>query len=138
VGGLVYTVVESALNTFTGGDAFYGYRYGLEMLACATPALALSAHRMGTAARRLMGPVLGVELLAFALGATGDSLYLLEDTVWRDNAFVHTIARLGVAGGVLVALCGCLGAIASIGWQRLAPKDSETATSEHPAARSRV
>jgi alpha-1,2-mannosyltransferase len=118
VGGLLYTVIESALNTFTGGDAFYGYRYGLEMLACATPALALSAPRMGAVAQRLIGPLLGVELLAFALGAVGDSLYLLEDTVWHDNAFVHAIDRIGFAGWVLVGLFATVGALGGAIWTR--------------------
>lgn len=138
VGGLVYTVVGSALNTFTGGDAFYGYRYGLEMLACATPALALSAHRMGAVARGLVGPLLGVQLLAFALGATGDGLYLLEDTVWRKNAFVSAIAEVGAAGWVLVVLFACFGALAGIAWQRSADAGSATPSSEVASAASRT
>jgi hypothetical protein len=138
VGGLVYTVVESALNTFTGGDAFYGYRYGLEMLACATPALALSAPRMGALARRLIGPVLAVELLAFLLGATGDALYLLEDRVWKDNAFVHAIDRIGVAGWVLVLLFAILGALGAEWWRRFDSSRSTSPTSETASAGSPV
>jgi alpha-1,2-mannosyltransferase len=136
VGGLVYTVIESALNTFTGGDAFYGYRYGLEMLACATPALALSARRMGPVAGRLMGPVLGVELLAFSLGATSDTLYLLEDQVWRDNAFVHAIDRIGVAGWVLVVLFAVGGALAGERWRRSDASRPESRTPESARAGS--
>lgn len=124
VSGLAYTLVESALNTFTGGYAFYGYRYGLEMLACATPALSLSAPRMGRLAKRLLGPVLGVQLLAFLLGSAGDGIYLSDRTVWRENTFVHAIAGIGAAGWILVALFAALGVFASIRWQRaeMSPK----------------
>jgi alpha-1,2-mannosyltransferase len=34
--GLVYTLVQASLGSFTGGEVLYGYRYGLEMLTCAT------------------------------------------------------------------------------------------------------
>ncbi len=47
-GGLAYTVMQGVLNRFWGGDVFYGYRLGLEMLACAAPALALSAGAHGS------------------------------------------------------------------------------------------
>src|SRR5262249_54485079 len=33
-GGLAYTLVQGAFNAFQGGDIFFGYRYGLEFLAC--------------------------------------------------------------------------------------------------------
>ena len=118
ISGLVYTIIESELNTFTGGDVFYGYRYGLELLGCATPALALSAPRMGSVARWLAGPVLAVELLATALGAVSDGQWLLEDAVWRDNAFVHAVNDTGAPGWVLVAFFAGLGLLAGMAWMR--------------------
>jgi alpha-1,2-mannosyltransferase len=108
-GGLVYTVLECALNTFTGGSAFYGYRYGLEMLACATPALAMSAPAMGRSARRLVGPLLGVQFLAIALGSVTDGVGLPEWFSWKKNAFIWQIDRLGTPGWALVAASALLG-----------------------------
>jgi hypothetical protein len=118
VSGLVYTLVESELNTFTGGDVFYGYRYGLEFLGCATPALALSAPRMGAVARWLAGPVLAVELLATALGAVPDGQWLLEDAAWKDNAFVHAVNDVGAGGWIFVVLFAALGTVAGAMWMR--------------------
>jgi hypothetical protein len=86
-GGLAYTVLQGILNRFWGGDVFYGYRLGLEMLACATPALALSAARMGRIARALFGPVLGVQAIAIAYGAVNDHIWLAGDQAWHHNAF---------------------------------------------------
>jgi hypothetical protein len=116
ISGLVYTLIETELNTFTGGDVFYGYRYGLEFLGCATPALALSAPRMGAVARWLAGPVLAVELLATALGAVADDQWLLEASVWHDNAFAHIVNGAGAGGWILVALFAALGAVAGAAW----------------------
>lgn len=42
LGGLVYMVVHLRLNRYTGGDAFWGYRYPLEALTMAAPLLLLS------------------------------------------------------------------------------------------------
>ena len=47
IGGLVYTVLQAMLITFTGGDNFYGYRLGLEFLVCATPAFAFTVGHAG-------------------------------------------------------------------------------------------
>jgi hypothetical protein len=130
-GGLVYTTLNGALDTFTGGDQFYGYRYGLEFLACATPALALSSPRTGKVARRLLGPVIGLQALAFALGSPSDSAWLLQRQAWHQNAFVHSIAGLGIAGWLLVAMSMLLGYVAqraiTDAWQTQRAEDSTVA-----------
>jgi alpha-1,2-mannosyltransferase len=108
-GGLAYTILGASLDTFTGGDQFYGYRYGLELLACATPALAMSAPHVGAVARRLLGPVIGLQVLAFALGSPSDSIWLLQRQAWSQNAFVDAVAGMGAAGWVLVAVSLLLG-----------------------------
>ncbi|HEX3298193.1 MAG TPA: hypothetical protein VHR85_15360 [Nocardioides sp.] len=109
VGGLVYTVLGGALNTFTGGDGFYGYRYGLELLASATPALALSHRRMGRVERALFGPVAAVQAFAFLLGGLYENLYLSQTVAWHQNAFVHALDRIGPAGWVVTALVALVG-----------------------------
>jgi hypothetical protein len=109
LGGLVYTLINSAMNTFTGGDGFYGYRYGLELLACATPALALSHSRMGRVERALFGPVAAVQAFAFLLGGLYENLYLSQTVAWHQNAFVHAVDRIGPAGWVVTALVAVAG-----------------------------
>ena len=76
--GLAYTLVQMSFNRFTGGDTSYGYRLGLELLACATPAVAFTAHRMGRVARRVIGPVVAVQFFAIFLGASLDSFYVAQ------------------------------------------------------------
>jgi alpha-1,2-mannosyltransferase len=111
-GGLSYTVLSGALDNFTGGDVFYGYRYGLELLACVTPALALSSSRMGSVARLLIGPVVSVQLLAVGVGATRDSLWLSQTQAWHHNTFVSTVAAAGAAGWAALGLAVLIGSLA--------------------------
>jgi alpha-1,2-mannosyltransferase len=126
VGGLVYTVLQASMITFTGGDGFYGYRYGLEFLACATPALALSQARSGRVARVLCGPVLALQGLAFLLGALFDDLSVPKWEAWHRNAFVHALALLGPAGWALAALVAGAGLMAVL---RAGPSATSTSTS---------
>ena len=112
-GGLAYTLLQGVLNTFWGGDVFYGYRLGLEMLACGAPALALAAGRMGRVARLLVGPVLGVQTLAIAYGAVHDSAWLPGDQAWHHNAFLVGLQHdTGPIGWVVVALAALIGFLA--------------------------
>ena len=134
-GGLLYTLASCAMNTFTGGDGFYGYRYGLEFLACATPALALSYERMGRLARTCLGPLIGVQFFAFLLGAVEDNAYLPQTAAWHQNVFVHTVDRVGPYGWLVVGFAAVLGWLAA---RRLARSPQPPATpheSELPASR---
>ena len=76
MGGLAYTLVQLTFNRFSGGDIFYGYRLGLELLAAVTPALALSSPALGSLGRRLVGPVLGLQLFVIFLGASIDAFFV--------------------------------------------------------------
>jgi alpha-1,2-mannosyltransferase len=114
LGGLVYTLIGGALNTFTGGDGIYGYRYGLELLTCATPALALSQARMARVERLLFGPVAAVEAFAFLLGSLYKNLYLPQRVAWHENAFVHVVDRVGPAGWVVTALVAVMGLLVGL------------------------
>jgi hypothetical protein len=119
--GLAYTLLQGALNPFTGGDLFYGYRYGLEFVVCTVPALTLSAARMGAAARWLIGPVLAVQALAIAMGAASNNYFLPESEVWHRNAFVSALADIGSAGWVITGCVALLGFVASVLSARRAP-----------------
>ncbi|HCB02922.1 MAG TPA: hypothetical protein DEQ43_01420 [Nocardioides bacterium] len=91
IAGLVYTLLQGALIGFTGGDPIYGYRYGLEFLACATPAFALAAPHAGPVARRLLTPVLAVQFVVIALGAIVERVALDYRLAWTHNAFVDAM-----------------------------------------------
>ncbi len=125
-GGLAYTVLQGVLNHFGGGDVFYGYRLGLEVVACATPALALSAPRMGAVVRQLFGPVVALQLLAIWYGATHDHAWLAGDQAWHRNAFV-----VSLHGGwpiVRVMVVVVLGYLAQQGWRSLEADAREAAS----------
>jgi alpha-1,2-mannosyltransferase len=115
-GGLAYTVLQGVLNRFSGGDVFYGYRLGLEMLACLAPALAFSVPRAGPVARRLFGPVIGLQLLAIAWGAVRDTAYLPFNQAWHHNAFEVAVRHAGAAGWCAVVLAVGLGALVQRIW----------------------
>jgi hypothetical protein len=111
-GGLAYTFLQGALNRYSGGEQFYGYRLGLEFLACATPALALSVRRVGPLGRALLGPVLGVQLFAIAAGAVMDGGFVTTSEAWHDNGFLVVVDKVGPLGWVTVALAAGLGHLA--------------------------
>ena len=115
-GGLAYTVLQGVLNRFSGGEVFYGYRIGLEMLACLTPALALSARRMGGVARRLVGPVLALQFLAIAWGSMRDSAYIPLTQAWHHNAFEVAVRQAGAAGWFTVVVALGLGVLVQRMW----------------------
>jgi hypothetical protein len=124
--GLAYNVVQGCLGSFTGGFLFYGYRYGITFVVCATPALALAAPRMGAVARRLLGPVVGVQLLAFAMGSVFDNLWLDKADVWRANAFFNALLVLGGWGWGLVALFAALGVVGNRVWRHFIAPEART------------
>jgi alpha-1,2-mannosyltransferase len=115
-GGLLYTLVQTSLITFTGGDYFYGQRLGLELVVSATPAFAFAARRAGPVAARLLGPVLAVQVLAMLLGALFPGLFLVESRVWVDNAFARVVWETSPAGPILVAIVAFLGVLAQRRW----------------------
>jgi alpha-1,2-mannosyltransferase len=115
-GGVFYTCLQALLNRFTGGDFSYGYRLTLEMLACATPAFAMSARRAGRWARLLLGPLLALQVVAIAFGAVSDKFFVGSPAAWRANPFVLVLDQLGPMGLVLVALTLGLGGLAARMW----------------------
>jgi len=111
-GGLSYTVLQGGLNYFWGGDVFYGYRLGLEMLASSAPALAFSAVRMGRVARALFGPLLGIQAFVTGYGALHDSAWLAGNQVWHHNAFEVAARHDGAVTWVLLVLAALAGLLA--------------------------
>lgn len=110
VGGLAYTLLQGTLNRFSGGDIFYGYRLGLEVVACAAPALALSARRMGTFARRAFTPIVSLQLLMILPGSVMTSFFVPAEDVWTDSAFLTVVGANPVIFPLVAA------AVFAAGW----------------------
>lgn len=110
-GGLAYTILQGRINVFSGGDPFYGYRLGLEFVACATPALVMTSVKMGRTARRIVGPVLAAQFFVISIGAISDSYFVVVDRVWHDNAFLLAVRA---QPGMLVILLIVIGATAGV------------------------
>ena len=72
VGGLLYTLAQLTLNRYSGSFGFWGYRYGVELVAACAPALALSSKVISARLRRLVGPVLGLQFCMILPGALFD------------------------------------------------------------------
>lgn len=111
IGGASYLLSQAVLNRFSGGDQFYGYRTSLELVVCLTPALALSAHRMGERARRWFVPVAVLQVVLIAPGAIADGrdvgFYTKVADVWWRHPFLDALVRrpldlLPLALGALV------------------------------------
>jgi alpha-1,2-mannosyltransferase len=103
VAGLVYTLVQAAIIGYSGGYPIYGYRYGLEFLACAAPAYAFAAARSVGWARRSLPAVLSLQFTVILLGAVVDRVTLWDTDGWTDNAFVHALVHGGPAAPVMAA-----------------------------------
>jgi hypothetical protein len=103
LGGLAYTLFQVRINTFTGGQGFYGYRHGLELLVCLTPCIAFSLHRAGRWARAMLPPLLALQFAVIALGSVFDGGFVGRERAWSANAFV-LIVREAPAIGVLAVL----------------------------------
>lgn len=114
VAGSVYLLVQGVLVRFSGGDQFYGYRTSLELLACATPALALTAHRMGPVARRLFVPLAVLQLVMIVPGSVLDGYYVRADDVWRRQSYVNGV--IDHTPGMLVFLA-CSLAASYVAWR---------------------
>jgi hypothetical protein len=108
IGALVYTLVQDNMLSFTGGDGFYAYRCGLELVAACTPAFAFSYHRAGRVARALTLPVLAMQLVVIAPGALLDRSHFSQDRAWVANDFTDAIAATGPAAAIVAAALAVL------------------------------
>lgn len=118
VGGALYLVAQGLLVRFSGGDAFYGYRTSLELVVCATPALALSAGEMRRVARTLFAPAALAQLALIAPGAITENLGLPVGDVWHENAFVEGALHRPVVTLVPAAAAVALGVAAALALRR--------------------
>lgn len=101
IGGIVYTLVQGYLNGFAGGDTFWGYRLGIECVVSVTPALALSLGKLGTAGRKLVGPLAVLQIIVIAVGAMTGDPGVLPEQGWWPNPVAQRLA-LDPSFGILL------------------------------------
>ncbi len=109
--GLGYTLAHASMAGFTGGDPIYGYRYGLEFVACAAPAFAVAAGQLRGLAQRLLVPVLALQFVIILVGAVDEQSALPSTRAWVDNAFLQALVDNSPAlpaFGVLVVVVALL------------------------------
>jgi alpha-1,2-mannosyltransferase len=116
VAGVAYLGVQGLLNDFTGGSGYFGYRLSLETLACAFPLLVLAATRLGPVATALLGPLLGLQAGAFAIGAISHGFHVLEQDAWHDNS-IWLAVRTFPSIGAFLALTTLVGHLAGRVWR---------------------
>ncbi len=102
LGGLAYSVAQGLMNVFAGGTGFYGYRLMLETLACAFPALALSAAHAGRVSRALLPGLLAAQAVAVGVGAVRDAYSVDPDEAWTSNALWWAVTDIPATGAALV------------------------------------
>lgn len=91
LGGLAYTAVQLKINSYAGGDSFYGYRHGLELLTCLLPLLTVAwAEVRHEPVRAAVIVLLYVQAALIATGAFFDSQWAVGN-VLSGSAVVQLI-----------------------------------------------
>jgi hypothetical protein len=128
--GLFYTAVQLELNGFSGGDAFYGDRLGLELLVCITPVYALSLGSTGKVARVLAPFVAGLQLAVISLGALVEGIWLPDEQAWTSNSAVEALRAQPLLVGSYLSVCVLAGALAT----RLMITRTRSSSADRPTA----
>lgn len=109
LGGCAYTLAQGYANHYSGGDSFWGYRLGIELVACALPAFAFSWGQVGRRARLVLGPVVAWQVLTIALGACLDLGGMPKEDAWRMNSVAFVVWQKPMVGVGLIAASVMLG-----------------------------
>jgi hypothetical protein len=114
LGGVLYSVLQLRLNHFAGGEGFYSYRHGLELLTCLVPIMTFSVRRLGVVARWLLPPVIGAQVAAISIGAINESYFVPMDQMWTENSFMLALRFQPGLVGVWLGLCVVIGVLVSV------------------------
>lgn len=98
IGGVAFGLAQVGVNVFHGGDAFYGYRLGLETLVSVFPLYVACARFAGGWAQTLAPIVIGVQLAAFVLGSAFEwtNFIVLDDEAWTRNSLIASFFEVPV------------------------------------------
>lgn len=127
--GLAYSMIQLQINNFVGGQGLYGYRHALELLVCLTPALVYAYKAAPSAARLMVGLLLGVQFAVIAIGATANTYWAPVARLWKTSAYLVACEDHPWAYGVFTAACGLVGALLTVAVMRRS-RSSEEAMAE--------
>jgi hypothetical protein len=108
--GVAYTLLQLQLNVFTGGDAFYAYRLGLELLVCLVPVYAFSLAGVGSRVRRIAPVLVGIQFAAISFGAIIGGIFINENDAWVDNSLFVALRHAPLVVGLYLVVCALSGA----------------------------
>lgn len=96
VGGVAFGLAQVGVNVFHGGDAFYGYRLGLETLVAVFPLYVASSRFAGSWARALAPVIIGLQVAAFILGSVFEwtNLIVIDDEAWTRNSLMASFSEV--------------------------------------------
>ncbi len=130
LGGVAYSVVQAALNEWTGGAGFNGYRLTLELLLCLAPACAMAATYAGGIVRRLAPYLVGYQLAVTSVAALIGEDHIAEEDFWIDCTVLVGLREETTLTVMLLAGFGIVGwlvtrwAMAGWWWPGLHPRQS--------------
>ncbi|WP_110181656.1 hypothetical protein [Nocardioides solisilvae] len=102
VGGLAYSTVQAQMTGFTGGDAFFGYRLGLEVMVSLGPLCLHALAHLSPLQTRLLPALVAAQLFVFSLGAGIDGFMNSTGNPWTDNAFALAANQVPALWAALV------------------------------------
>jgi hypothetical protein len=110
-GGAAYALLQLQLNVFTGGDAFYAYRLGLELLVCLVPIYAFSLAGATDAVGRIAPVVVGIQFAAISFGAIIGGIFIHADDAWVDNSLLVALRHEPLIVGLYLAVFSLVGVL---------------------------
>jgi hypothetical protein len=126
-GGVAYTLLQIYVNPY-GGDYFWGYRHGLELLVTLTPLAVATARSWSMMARQLLPWVVGVQFAVIAFGSVFDaSPRVIYGDEWRGNSLLVLIGESPVVVPALLLLLALAGTFATRGVLAGAPSPDSVA-----------
>jgi uncharacterized integral membrane protein len=109
-GGVLYTLIQLQLNVFTGGDAFYAYRLGIELLVCVVPVYAFSLAHTRQRARAFAPVLVGLMVAAISFGSVIDGVFIHQNQAWVDNSLFVALRHQPLIVGLYLAVLSAVGA----------------------------
>jgi alpha-1,2-mannosyltransferase len=107
LGGIAYTALQIYSNPY-GGDGFWGYRHGLELIVCLAPLLTVASQRMTSRANGFLSIAVGLQFALIALGSIFDRLIYLGPAYGQEWAYHPLWAalqeNLPLFGGTMASL----------------------------------
>ena len=130
LGGVAYTAIQIYVNPY-GGDAFWAYRHGIELVVCMTPLATATADRLGPRLRSWVPLAVGYQFAAIALGSIFDylSFNFVYGDEWTDSNLGFALRNAPIPITLFLLLLGGL-AFAVTRWAMSTGPDREVAPAD--------